>query len=82
MNPLPLPNTLHSQMVTTRNQEIINLQAETKYNKETIQKMTSQIASISSKVENLTNQVKGEFDSINGQLDYFQSTLNKLLYKS
>jgi hypothetical protein len=55
-------------MATTRNQEIINLQAETKQHKETIQKMTSEIASINSKVETFTDQVKEEFDSINGIL--------------
>jgi hypothetical protein len=54
----PSQGTPTAQMATTRNQELINLQNESKQHKESIQQMTSDIASANSKFENLTDQVR------------------------
>jgi hypothetical protein len=83
VDPLPLPGTPTSQMATTHNQD---LQAKTKQNKENIQKLTSEIASINSKFEifrtksgtNLTPSITNSRE----KFDTIKSTLNQLLNQS
>jgi flagellar capping protein FliD len=67
-------------MATTRNQD---LQASITQTKESINQVTSQIASANSQIEKLETHVQQQFDAMEakfmGQFSTLQSIVNKLL---
>jgi hypothetical protein len=68
MDPLPLLGTPLSHMATTRNQEFLHLQDESKQNKVDIQRLTSELASTNTRLETFEAKVTRDLADVMGEL--------------